>query len=38
MKKVIIFVNSYFEYVKLKSFLEKVNASVQFSNAVLRDL
>ena len=28
MTKVVLFTNSYFEYVKLKSFLERVNASV----------
>jgi hypothetical protein len=28
MTKIILFTNSYFEYVKLKAFLEKVNASV----------
>jgi len=30
MSKVVLFTNSYFEYVKLKSFLEKVNASVTY--------
>lgn len=28
MNKIVLFVNSYFEFVKLKSFLQKVNASV----------
>jgi hypothetical protein len=28
MTKVVLFTNSYFEYIKLKAFLENVNASV----------